>query len=368
MEVALKPNPSSLNEPGIGVVGVSFRTVPDDAARSRYAVAAADIPGALESLRAVAGIAEVVLLSTCNRTEAVYGASEGHPDPADAVRRWFAARSGFDLGRVASETCALTNADAVRHLFRVVSGLDSLVPGETGIVNQAREAYAMAQKTQCTSRNLNKLFQRAFSVNKDLRTRTVLQQGQSSVASVAASLVHTTCGDVRNLTALVLGAGETAEDIARGLRRHGMGRLLVANRSLERGQALASKVDATCIPLAAIGGHLAECDIVAAATGSPTPLLHREDLARAFGPSTPRPLLLLDLSVPANIAPECAGFPGVTLRGIRDIQATIQGTLDMRRRQLVICEDLVDVHVSDFLSGLHARRAGRNGAAPASTA
>lgn len=336
----------------VGVVGVSFRTVPDDTDRSRYALSSAEASAVLTHLRKLNGMAEVVVVSTCNRTE-LYFATDTSVDTAlTNIRQWMEVRTQFSMDRVARESYAMAGAPAVRHLFRVVSGLDSLVPGETGIVSQMREAYTMAQKSGTTGRVLNKLFQRSFAVNKDLRTRTSLQQGQSSVASVAAGLVEMTCGALKDLTALVVGAGETGEDVARGLNRHGIGTLVIANRGRERGEALAKKLAASFVPITEIGDILPRVDIVVTATGSPTPLMTRGHLEAAFGVATPRPLLLLDLSMPANIFSDCRDFPGVTLKGIRDVQETIEATLAMRRRQLEICEDMLESHVADFLIAL----------------
>jgi len=227
-----------------------------------------------------------------------------------------------------------------------------MVIGETGIVSQVKSAYEMAHKNLPTGRNLNKLFQRAFSVNKDLRTRTLLQQGRSSVASVAASLVHQTCGRLEPLHALVIGAGQTAEDVARGLQRHGCSQLTIVNRSEERAVALALKVGATAAQLSQWPALASAADIIVAATGSPVYLVTADVLASALTDRVSRPMLLLDLNVPANIEPACSRLPEVTLRGLNDVQTVIEVSMRQRRDQLVICEVLLEEHVRDFLESL----------------
>ncbi len=283
------------------VLGLSHRTAPVEV-RERLAFAEADVPAALAQLRTAGPLAEAVILSTCNRVE-VYAATDGDPARALAALREFLRSNRRHLGPLGAELYALQEPQSLEHLFRVVSGLDSMVLGETEIAGQAKKAYELALRAGATGRQLNRAFQRAFNVAKQIRTETQIQRGSVSVASVAVDLAERIFESLSRCAVMVLGAGDTGEKAARALISRGVPRLLVANRSFERAAALAVELGGHAVPFEAWPRELAEVDILLSSTAAPGYVLDRARLEPALAQRRGRPLLLMDLAVPRDIDP-----------------------------------------------------------------
>ncbi len=332
-------------------IGINHQTAP---LRLRERVAFADhsLPGVLAALRVLPSVSEVALLSTCNRTE-LYAVAED----ADVLGRWLANHGdGSDLS---SYLYRHRDADAVRHLFRVATGLDSLVLGEPQILGQVKQAWAAARSAGTLGGQLDRLFQQSFVAAKRARTDTRIGANPVSVASAAVRLAQTTFSRPSDASVLLVGAGETIELVARHLAQAKVKQLMVANRTLVHAQELASRHGGIALPLEGIDTHLDQVDMVFCATASRLPVLTRAQVAAALSRRRHRPMLLMDLAVPRDIAPEVATLPDVFVYTIDDLERTIEGNRESRRQAADDAEAIVQMQVSRFIASqaAHARSA-----------
>jgi len=302
--------------------------------------------GHVESDRALrnCGCNEALVLSTCNRVE-VYAASEKRVSTDEIARCLVRDDSSHRFAppfyRYEGEKCA-------QHLFRVASGLDSMVVGETEILGQAKKAYEAARATGVAGRYLHRLFQRAFRVAKQVRTHTEITRGAVSVGSVAVDLAHKIFGDLQNCKVLVLGAGETSERTIRALVSRGVADLRVSNRSPERGEALALAVNGRAIAFEQWLGQCREIDILITSTSSEVPLLWQEKLAPMLRERIDRPLFIIDIAVPRDVAPDVNALDGVYLYDIDSLQSIAEQSLATRRAQVAAAEQIISQHVAEF--------------------
>jgi len=302
--------------------------------------------GHVESDRALrnCGCNEALVLSTCNRVE-VYAASEKRVSTDEIARCLIRADSPHRFAppfyRYEGEKCA-------QHLFRVASGLDSMVVGETEILGQAKKAYEAARATGVAGRYLHRLFQRAFRVAKQVRTHTEITRGAVSVGSVAVELAHKIFGDLQNCKVLVLGAGETSERTIRALVSRGVADLRVSNRSPERGEALALAVNGRAIAFEQWLGQCREIDILITSTSSEVPLLWQEKLAPMLRERIDRPLFIIDIAVPRDVAPDVNALDGIYLYDIDSLQSIAEQSLATRRAQVAAAEQIISQHVVEF--------------------
>jgi glutamyl-tRNA reductase len=321
-------------------VGISHHTANVET-RERYAGA-----GPENALREESGCKEVLMLETCNRVE-IYGSAE-RPVTTDEILRC-----------LQSSRCAggIENADAfyrydgdacAQHLFRVVAGLDSMVIGETEILGQAKKAYAGARETGSAGPLLHRLFQRAFRVAKQVRSNTDITRGAVSVGSVAVELAVKIFGDLSERRVLILGAGETSERTARALSSRGVTDIRVSNRSLERAENLAALVRGRAIPFPDWTAQCREIDILISSTSADEPLLTPAILAPMIRGRADRPLFIIDIAVPRDVAPEVNEMDGVYLYDIDSLQSIAEQSLAMRRQQIAAGEKIIAEHVSDF--------------------
>lgn len=322
-----------------GVLTVSHKTAPV-AVRERLAIPAGELTGFLAALKASDIADEHVVLSTCNRTE-IYAAAGGRPPAAVLadLGRFLVANRNYPDPLVAVSR-GFSGLTAVLHAFRVVSSLESLVLGETGIVGQFTEAYETARQAGTTAGYLNRLFQAAQAANKAVRSGTSIQEGNASVAGLAAQSAARALGRLDHALVLVLGAGETAETAARALKRHGAGRFIVSNRTLSRGEELARALGGTAAGFDSWPGLLAAADVVIAATASPRWLV-TQPLLKAARAGSARPLVLLDLSVPRNVEPYCASLPGVTVLDVDGLETAVKQAALLREGQRPLAESII---------------------------
>lgn len=330
------------------VLGLSHRTAPVEV-RERLAFADADVPAALAQLRAAGALTEAVILSTCNRVE-VYAATDGDPAAALAALREFLRTNRHYPGTLGAELYALQEPQSLEHLFRVVSGLDSMVLGETEIAGQAKKAYDLALRAGATGRQLNRAFQRAFNVAKQLRSETQIQRGSVSVASVAVDLAERIFATLTRCTVMILGAGDTGEKAAKALRSRGPPRLVVANRSFERAAALAAELGGRAVPIEDWPRELAAVDILISSTAASGYVLDRTRLEPALVLRHGRPLLLMDLAVPRDIDPAVNLLEGVFLYDIDDLQGIAEEALRQRQVEIARCESIIRDRVRGLLS------------------
>ena len=331
--------------------GVNHQSAPVDM-RERIVFGPDELPGALSELHRCDGVEEAAILSTCNRTDLYLGLQAGSDD---AVRSWFQGYHGLSKRDLERHMYTHHADGAVRHVMRVASGLDSMVLGEPQILGQLKSAYGAARSSGTVGTLLGKLFQQAFFVAKRVRTDTAIGASPVSVAFAAVALARQILGDLSTHTALLIGAGETIELAARHLSAKGLGRMVIANRTLESAHRLASEFGGYAIELAEIPVHLAEADIVIASTGSPDAILHAEDVRRAMKSRRRRPVFMVDIAVPRDIDPEVGTLPDVYLYTVDDLHEVIEENRNSRRDAARQAEEIIDQHVGRFMGWLGTR-------------
>jgi glutamyl-tRNA reductase len=330
------------------VAGLSYRTAPVDV-REKLAVRAARLPCYGCRLKLSAGLAEVVLLSTCNRVE-VYGATAGRVQ-GKVCRLFQQLCPGMD---VTPYVYVKEGLAAVEHLFSVASGLDSMVIGETEIIGQIKNAYQAAQQFGLTGRVLNRWFQTALQVAKEVRTRTGIGRGATSVGSVAVELAEKIfAGDLSDKTVMILGAGKMGEACVRHLAKSGARSMLVANRSPERARTLAAELGGRALSFDERLTALAEADIVVSSTGSPTIVLNQDDIARILPARSSRPLVLIDIAVPRDIAPDVEELDNVYLYNIDHLEAIVRENSRLREQELFKCSEIITRRAAALMARLN---------------
>jgi glutamyl-tRNA reductase len=348
-------------------LGLSHQTA-DVATRERFAFAEHEIAACSLELRSRPDLGEALILSTCNRVE-LYAAT---PDPAAGI----AAAEAFLGARAPIEPAdrqflyTRNGPAAVRHLFRVVSGLESMILGETEILGQVKKAYSLAAESGATSRLLNKLFQRAFNVAKEVRTRTNITRGPVSVGSVAVDLAEKIFGRLASCRVMILGAGETSELTARALMSRGAHGIFVANRSYDRAQLLAEETHGCAVGFDQWHERFDDIDILISSTAAPHVVVTPQKLSRAMRLRGNRPLFVIDLAVPRDVDPAVNNLDGVYLYDIDALQGIATHSMSIRRQELSECERLIERHVSEFagwLTGGGANPAVNGARSPIST-
>ena len=321
------------------VLGLSHHTAPV-ALRERFAFAEAQVPETLARLRGCGLAEEAVILSTCNRVE-LYITTRLEPRQAfDELRRFFVDCHDY-RDALADEVYTLAEPHSVEHLFKVASGLDSMVLGETEILGQLKKAYDLALQHNHTGCRLNKTFQRAFNVAKQIRTDTGIQRGATSVAAVAVELSEKIFSSLEGRRVMVLGAGDTSEKAARALLSRGATSVLVSNRSYDRAEALANELGGRALHFDDWAKEFREIDIIISSTSAPHYILDRAKLAPLMKLRGNEPLLLIDIAVPRDIDPEVNFLDNVYLYNVDDLQAIANDYLKQRKDELAKCEKII---------------------------
>jgi glutamyl-tRNA reductase len=329
------------------VIGLSHHSAPIEL-RERFAFDEAEIPDALKSLRE-SGIAdEAVILSTCNRVE-IYAVTSLESATAFAeLKQFLKAAHALDKPP-GDELYTLTGPQSLHHLFKVACGLDSMVLGETEILGQLKQAYALAHRHGHTGTQLNKIFQRAFHTAKHIRSQTNIQRGSVSVASVAVELAEKIFGLLYNREVLVIGAGDTSEKTARALLSRGARSIIVANRSHDRAVVLANELGGRAVQFDDWAVEFQKIDIAISSTSAPHHILDRAKLEPLMKARKHRPLLLIDIAVPRDIDPEVNFLENVYLYNIDDLQAIADDYLKQRKEEIARCEQIIAEKVKSLL-------------------
>lgn len=333
------------------VLGINHRSAPL-AWRERVAFSEDAARAALPALTALPGVNEAALVNTCNRTEVIARVESGRET---AVAEWLHEQQSLAPGSLDEFLYRHVDADAARHVFRVASGLDSMVLGEPQILGQLKDAWRQAHELRTLGPALERLFQQSFSVAKRVRTETAIGRHPVSVAYCAVRLAQESFTDLARATVLLIGAGETIELALRHLEQAGTGRILIANRTVANAQALAQRCGAFVLPLSDLDRHLHEADIVISATGSQHRVLERAQVAAALKARRRRPMLLLDLAVPRDIDPNCEQLEDAFLYAVDDLRQIIERNLDQRRASAREAEVLIDLQVDHYLTWLRAQ-------------
>jgi len=333
----------------IEVVGLNHREAPV-AVREALAFRRDRLAEALSSLRSLEGVEECVVLSTCNRVELYLSLSDDAPE--DVGTRFLADFHGVWPERFQEFLYRYEGEGAIKHLFRVASGLDSLVVGEAQITGQVKSAYEAASAQGATGRVLNRLFQQALSAAKRVRSATEIGAGRASVGSVAVELAERIFESLSERTVLVLGAGEMGESVAESLKAAGARTTLVASRTLARAEALAARFGGTAVPFDRLADHLARADIVIASTDAPHHVVRKADLAAALRRRGGRPLFVIDIAVPRDVEPAAADLEGCYLYNVDDLEGVVRATLARREREVARCEAIVEAEARKFMRWL----------------
>ena len=336
----------------IVALGLNHTTAPLEL-RERANVDHAGMGPALRSLQGLPGVSEAAILSTCNRTDLYCGLGVGR----DAPTYWFDEFLGIDRRDLAGHLYVHREDAAVRHVMRVASGLDSMVLGEPQILGQLKQAYGLARREGSLGVVLDKLFQRSFSVAKRVRTNTEIGASPVSVAYAAVTLAHRIFGDFGPRTALLVGAGETVELCARHLASGRIGRMVVANRTLENARRIATALGGYAISLEEVPLHLAEADIVISSTGSRDPVISFEHARDAVRQRKRRPIFMADLAVPHDIDRDVGSLPDVYLYTVDDLGDVIEEGRQRRIAAAGVAEGIIDRQVSEFMAWMRGRRA-----------
>src|SRR5881398_3598001 len=325
-------------------IGLSHHTA-NVATREQFAGSAT-----AESIVREAGCPEALLLTTCNRVE-VYGVSHKRIS-TDEIARCLTKTPIRDPHYYAPPFYRYEAEKCVQHLFRVASGLDSMVVGESEILGQAKKAYELARKSGAAGPYLHRLFQRAFRVAKQVRTHTDIARGAVSVGSVAVDLAQRIFGKLSNCKVLVLGAGETSERTARALVSRGVTDLRVSNRSSDRAHDLTQGVGGRDVPFDDWVAQCREIDILHTSTASETPLLTSEILAPMLWQRLDRSLFIIDIAVPRDVDPSVNELEAVYLYDIDSIRSVAEQSLALRRQQVAAAEAIIADHVTEFFDSI----------------
>ena len=322
--------------------------------RERLVFPAESIVESLKAMKGLNGIEEAAILSTCNRTEFYCGSSSLDKE---VLLQWIGNTQQLEPDVFRSYVYTHLEQATIRHMFRVASGLDSMVLGEPQILGQMKMAYQAATEAGTLGKNLSKLFQHTFSAAKKVRTDTAIGSSPVSVAFAAVSLAKRIFENLSEQTAILIGAGETIELAARHLTENKIGELIIANRTYDRAHALAQRFNGFAISLPELPKHLAKADIVVSSTASPLPILGKGGVESALKARRHKPMFMVDLAVPRDIEPEVEQLPDVYLYTVDDLRNTIEENLKSRQEAAKQAEEIIDLEVAHFLDWLRAQNA-----------
>ncbi len=334
-------------------LGINHKTAPVSV-RERVAFSQENLNQALQDLASRPDVTEAAILSTCNRTELYCDLAVADDKIiVDWVQQFHALRTEELRPYIYSHPDQL----AVRHMLRVASGLDSMVLGEPQILGQMKQAFSAASEAGTIGKLLGRLFQHTFSVAKQVRTDTQIGASPVSVAFAAVNLAKQIFSDLNSHTALLIGAGETIELAARHLYENGIGRMIIANRTLERAQLLANEFHGFAVALTEMPHHLAEADIVISSTASPLPILGKGAVESAIKARKHKPMLMVDIAVPRDIEPEVDELEDVYLYTVDNMQEIIDEGLRSRQEAAKQAEEIIDTQVTHFMGWLRSLNA-----------
>lgn len=330
-------------------LGINHRTAPLTV-REQVAFHAEELRRALADLSGSGRVLEAAILSTCNRTELYCQA-----DDPEVAARWLAEYRRLSLGEIEPYLYTHPDREAVRHAFRVASGLDSMVLGEPQILGQMKEAVRIAREVGALGTTLNKLFQQSFSVAKDVRSSTAIGANIVSMAAASVHLAERIFGSIAEQRVLFIGAGEMIGLCATHFAAQKPKQIVIANRTVDRGREMAERYGAVAIRLEDVAERLAEFDIVVSCTASQLPIIGLGLVERAVRLRRHRPIFMVDLAVPRDVEVEVGELDDVFLYTVDDLAQIVESGLESRQSAVVDAEAIVDGRVDDFLQWLQTR-------------
>lgn len=328
------------------LIGINHRTAPVEV-RERLAIPERRIPDALQELMQLPGVGEAMVLSTCNRVEVLAQTVNGSTD----LRQFFRRHFNLDAQLYEKHLYEFQQHEAVRHVFRVASSLDSMIVGEPQILGQLKEAYATARAAGAVQSYLDLLLTRAFAVAKRVRTETQVGSSSVSVASAAVDLAAKIFGSLEGKQVCLVGAGKMSELAARHLMARGAGPIFVANRTYERACELAARFEGQAIRFDQLHAHCEQADIVITSTGSPVAIFRREHGEKFLAKRKNRPMFFIDIAVPRDVDPAMNKLDGIFVYDIDDLQDVVATHVSSRKQEAQAAEKIVETEVERF----HAR-------------
>ena len=333
--------------------GISHHTATLET-REKIAIARTEYADRVKELHQLDGVEEVVVVSTCNRTE-IY--SIGPKESRGQVRRWLQSQGQLSDAEMDKHCYVCEREDAVQHLFRVAGGLESLVLGESQIVGQLKESWQMAREAGGAGKVLDRLFQHAFATGKKIRNKTRIGEHPVSVAYTTVMLAQQIFGDLTSKTVVLVGAGEMVELCGRHLHDRGVSSLIIANRSLDRATELAAQFDAHAVSLTDLPGVLHKADILISSTASMEPVIHADSVKAALKLRRNQPMFLVDIAVPRDIHPDVGKLGDVYLYTIDDLQKVVDENVSKRSEAAEAATGDVSEAVDEFMRWLNSARA-----------
>jgi glutamyl-tRNA reductase len=340
----------------ISVTGLNHRTAPVDV-RERVAFSDTALPESISALRQHPGVEEALILSTCNRVEVLLSAEDA-VDTFHHVENFLSRSHQLESASIGPHLYHLEGPEAIRHLFRVASSLDSMVVGEPQILGQLKSAYSVARHEGGVHGLLDGLISRALSVAKRVRTETEIGQSAASISLAAVELAKDIFGSLKSSRVLVIGAGDMAEQALRHLRRQGIADLMVTNRTLERAQILAEQFQGRAIPYEEMLDVLPQAEIVIASSGATHFILTKADLQRVMSARRGKPMFLIDIAVPRNIDPEAQRLDSVFLYDVDDLQRVVDANLKIRQSEADQAEIIIREEVERVDGWIKTRAVG----------
>ncbi|KJS16203.1 MAG: glutamyl-tRNA reductase [Peptococcaceae bacterium BRH_c4b] len=332
------------------VVGVNHRTAPVEI-REKLSFSENALGEALRKLQENPAIEGCVIISTCNRME-IYAATREMDEGLNAIWDFLSRKSGVDISEIKNCTYAHTLYDTIRHLFRVTSGLDSMVLGETQILGQVRQAYQACCALGATNRVINTLFQQALTVGKRVRTETGIDQNSVSISYTAVELARQIFGSLAGRTVLIIGAGKMSELTALHLVANGVTGVIVSNRSYDRALALAGRFGGKAVKFDQLAHHMAEADIVISCTAASHFVVRYNDMEQLMAGRSNKKIMMIDIAVPRDIDPAIAGISGVALYDVDDLQNVVDQHLHERKKAAVLAEGIIEEELEEFMKWL----------------
>ncbi len=329
------------------LIGVNHRTAPVEV-REHFAIPESRLPEAVKTLTRCAGVEEGMIVSTCNRVEILARTTDG----LTGLDEFFHEFYGVDLAPYRQHLYEYREREAVRHVFRVTSSLDSMVVGEPQILGQVKEAYATARAVGGVNSQLDALLSRAFAVAKRVRNETAVATSAVSVASVAVDLAKKIFGNLQGKSVYLVGAGKMCELAARHLLAHGAGQIYVSNRTFERAEALAKKFNGEALPFDQLYDTVPRADIVISSTGAPHAIFRKEHGEKFLSKRRNRPMFFIDIAVPRDVDPDMNKLDGIFVYDIDDLQQVVSSHVSDRRVEADRAEAIVQLEVDKFQARL----------------
>ncbi|MUT64508.1 glutamyl-tRNA reductase [Paenibacillus sp. NEAU-GSW1] len=328
------------------VVGLNYKTAPVEV-RERFAIAEKELPQALAQLKQTSSIMECVIVATCNRTE-LYAVVDRHHLCGHYIRSFMEQWFKLPRQQFTNHLYMYEDEKAIEHLMRVTSGLDSMVIGETQILGQVKDAFALAQQLKTTGTLFNMLFKQSITMAKHAHTETTIGESAVSVSYAAVELGKRIFGHFNKKTVMIIGAGETGELTAKHLYANGASKVIVVNRTFERAAQLADKFNGIACSMDEAGDMLHEADIIISSTGAEGYVLDRHMVAAAMKRRKSKPLFMIDIAVPRDLDPSIAAVENVFLYDIDDLEGIVESNLEQRRKEAAKIESMIEQEIEAF--------------------